>query len=520
MGPFLPFRLWLADTTSSERLTFSAVIVAVAVVLAWSLPRVASTANRSASNASAVAGAATDGVTASTTSSASLDGGAGTGPSFNAATGARAPVGAGVASPAASSGGGSVDGREASGSGTAPTSGLTASDRGVTPTSVKLGFTILNVAGAQQAGLATNLRTDLPQVIDALVDNVNRHGGVDGRSIVADKKGVDILDANDQRAKCLDFTQTDGVFALLDFADFLYPATRACVTVEHKTPLLSWEPGSAAEVAAASPFAISLAKDDNRRVEDWIAAAKANGFFGGPGFHRLGVLMDNCEPSVISDPQTGLRAQLRKAGLTSYSEYTMDCDATSQERQAPQGAVQFNEAGVTNVLLATSGAAAQAFLNSAQVQGFRPKYFFGDYWNLTSDYNASTYNADQANGMVGVSQYNHGNPLSVPAIKACSDVLVAHGLKPITNFAVDLEAIVQCDNVNLFVKTADAAGPSLTRVGLGRALPLVGALSPGMEHAAAFRAGNSTADGTVALIAYAKACMCWVQKTPFHPAYA
>src|SRR5439155_25899685 len=109
-------------------------------------------------------------------------------------------------------------------------------------------------------------RDDRTQVVDALVDNANKEGGVLGRKIIADKKYVDLLRADAQRQACLDFIDTDGVFAVFDSFSMLYSAAKACVTVEKKTPLISGNPGSADSVRKGAPYQISPQPDDNRKV--------------------------------------------------------------------------------------------------------------------------------------------------------------------------------------------------------------------------------------------------------------
>src|SRR5207247_10892491 len=89
---------------------------------------------------------------------------------------------------------------------------LRATDRGVTADSIKVGFSIISLGGLNLAGYASGTRDDMTAVVDALVDNANKEGGVLGRKIVADKKYIDLLRADAQRQGCLHFIDTDGGF--------------------------------------------------------------------------------------------------------------------------------------------------------------------------------------------------------------------------------------------------------------------------------------------------------------------
>ncbi|HZQ26790.1 MAG TPA: hypothetical protein VFA94_03725 [Acidimicrobiales bacterium] len=524
MTPYLQLRLWLREATAIERRMASFAMLALCALAVWALvpttihqhtlglgPAVGTGASPGGATGAGDAGAATGQVGGGDAAAGAASGSAASGASSGAAL-AQASRSAQVTTTVPGRVGGPASGQ-------AP---LTASDRGVTPDSIKVGFTILNLAGVSQAGIAEDLRTDTADVINALVDNANKHGGVLGRKIVADAKPVDIINTDDQQAKCLAFTETDKVFAVIDTIEYVFRAARTCFPIQHQTPLLTLLPGGSDEIRKAYPLQASLSKDDNRVMKDYVLSAKEAGFFDpAKGFKKLGLLDDDCDPAVINDPNDGLKAYLAKlAGITSVDEFTVGCAIDQQEREPPHAAVQHRLDGVTNVMFVTTHVALEPYMNTAQSQGYKPTYYASDYEGVTLDIASHALNADQADGMRAVSEYHSGDPLKVPEAQACSKILTDHGLPGITSYNHDFEALVLCEHLDLFVKAASLAGPNLTRAGFGMAVQGVGTVNGTVEDLAVFnQRGKITGGDAVSTVEWRRSCSCWAQVTPFRAAY-
>jgi hypothetical protein len=522
MTPYLQFRLWLREAASAERWTALAAGVIVVALIGWALVPARHHRAVSALAAGSAAGA-TPGTAAGTA--------AGTAPALADGSTAAAPGATGAGPSATGAGGGPSGGPAAltkgTGSGTSTSGGsssapvLTASDRGVTPTSVKVGFTILNLAGVSQAGIAANLRTDISDVIDAVVDHYNKAGGILGRTILPDKVSVDIINTDDQRAKCLQLTETDKVFAVVDTIEYVFRAARACFPVEHQTPLVTFIPGGSDEVAKAFPLQVSPGKDYSRVMKDYVMGAQAEGFFDpAKGFKKLGLLDDDCDPKVIDDPNDGLKAYLRQIGITSWSEFRVGCAIDEQEREPPQGAVQHRTDGVTNVMFVTTHLAIEPYMNAAQGQAWHPAYYLSDYEGVTADVASNKLPADQADRVHAVSQYYSGDPMKQATVVACNKILTDHGLAPITSYNHDFEAIDICENAELFVRAAIRAGPNLTRTGWGNAVQGIGDLAGTITNLGRFnKQGKITGGDTIATAEWRRECSCWARISDFRAAY-
>jgi ABC-type branched-subunit amino acid transport system substrate-binding protein len=519
MTPFLQFRLWLKESPIVERRAAVGAGLLAAALLAWAL--------------APVGGGTRDKTLAAGATAANvhtLDGG-------GAPVAATADTGAaGAASPAsgaaAVTGGvaNTTSGRSTSGAGS--TSGgaakivLRATDRGVTADSIKVGFSIISLGGLNLAGYASGTRDDMTAVVDALVDNANKEGGVLGRKIVADKKYVDLLRADAQRRACLDFVDTDGVFTILDSFAMLYSAAKSCVTTEKQTPLITGNPGSADSVRKGAPFQISPQNDDNRKVRDMVLGARDIGFFKpANGFKKLGLMTDNCEPYAMDGPG-GLKATLREIGFkdSDWSEFRSDCDLTSQERSGQPAVLQHSTAGVSHVLIATQGGFSGKYIDAANQQQYHPKYFAGDYLYTTVDGIADAFNPDQFDHTKGISVFRTGElsigrPLS-PLGQKCDKIMRDHGLPGVDgNFTKNFEMLMLCENLELFLHTARKAGPDLTRKLFGQTVQTMGDFAPAFEGSAKFSPGKFTGGDSVKYIEWHRECTCWKQISEFKPGY-
>ena len=417
-------------------------------------------------------------------------------------------------------------GARAPGGGASTIRPLRATDRGVTASSIKVGFATAGFAGALEAGLVTDMRTDVTAAIDAFVDHANDRGGVLGRRIEAVKVSPDLASQDDQRQKCLELTETEKVFAVVDSFAFWLETATACITAEHQTLLLSGSPGSADNVRLGFPYGVSVYKDNNRKMKDLVAAAEAAGFFDpARGFEKLGIFAD-CSPSMLDAPADGLHAHLEAVGVTEWSEFRVACDGDTGGGQ--EAVLQFTQDGVTHVLLISRPPPVKDFVQAAGSSLFYPEYFAGDYLNIILGGLVEDFDPIGFDGALGVTQTHAGEgaigkPLP-PLAQTCSDILVEHGLPPISSappddLGDDLEILELCESFFLFLQVATAAGPELTRTAWIDALPTIGEFRGASTDLSRFdRPGKTTGGETMKLVQWHRDCRCWKQLTDFGPA--
>jgi hypothetical protein len=512
VGPYLQLRRWLADGTSTEHRAGAVSILAVVALLAWALFPLSNTSTDRTVGAVAGAASATgDGVSGPEAAAAAAD--------------AVGSPGAAVATQAGGPTGPSSRPTRAGGAGASPTGtvsrALTASDRGVTPSSIKVGFTVMDLANLGATGnTAVGIRNDTPKVIQALVDDANARGGVLGRKIQPVVKSVDLLSASDQQAKCLEFTRDDQVFAVVDTYTFLLPESAACVTQQNKTPLITAFPGTDAEIAAANPYLISLRKSETRVMHDLAYGAAAAGFFDkSKGFVKLGLVTHGCRRDHIDGPN-GLKRWLREVGVTTWSEFKVGCGDNDEQAMGPAAVLQHRQDGVSHVMLVVTETGIDRYTATAASQQWHPKYFQSDYFNATLDANSGDYDPDGYDGTLAYTELNRGNPAELAPVQECSRRLKAAGLPEAKTWIADVEALTYCEHFELFLRAATAAGPDLTRIGFGRAVSTVGELRGTMTNYSRFDTpGKLTGGDAVALAQWRRDCKCWVRVGDFRPAW-
>lgn len=411
----------------------------------------------------------------------------------------------------------------------------TASDVGVTPTTIKVGFSQLSFATSKQAGLAPDVRSDTKKVIEAYVDAINTQGpaalglpgtspGVLGRKLVADIKKVDPLDPSDMQAKCLQFTETDKVFAVLDVTALAI--VRQCITTQHHTPFITSTAFDAKSQLAGYPYDITIGQNANRIMKNLVRSAKDAGLFDtAKGFKKLGILEQGDES--IFHGSDGLLSFLKEAEVPSsaITEFAMSGDAAQQNAQIKQAVLKFKQEGVNLVLpLAWYGAVA-TFLADAEAQQWRPQYYASDYLNITHDVSAKTFIPDQWDRTRAATEMTSGElnagQSPNPAADHCSKILVAHKLPALKNYDdTDVEAAALCDALKVFVAAMEKQGTNPTRADLAPALGTVGALSLATRDKSVYdRAKKVSGGDTLSTIEWRRDCACWHQVAPPRPAY-
>lgn len=531
MTSMVQFRLWLREASAAERAATAIATTLVVCLVAWALGPAPTERTERVSDAGAPVpigsdSGAADGVAINEGGgSGSVDsGGVGTTNSSRPASDRGDLPGSLLAGDATPTDSGATQGA-------GPATPLRATDRGVTADSIKVGFTVIDFSGAETLGITPNLRSDSSRAIDALVDYANKRGGVLGRRIQPVKVEVNPRPGDHQTQGCVEFTETHGVFAVVDSFAFPMETSAACITAVHKTLLLNGIPGSSENVRRNFPYHVSVKKDDNRKMKDLATAAKVSGFFDpDKGFRKLGIFGEECvaSASVFDSPTEGLKAYLRAAGVKEWSDFRGDCDPTGAQRAGAQAVVQFKNDGVSHVLLAARPPVVDGYLRAANQADYYPEYFAGDYVNLALGGFTDRYEPKGFDGAMGVTmtyagQGAMGQPLP-HLTQTCSTILTDHGLEPVSaapprDIGDDLEVLELCENFLLFLQVATEAGPNLTRASWAIALPRTGDFRAATVDLARFdRSGKMTGGDTTKLIQWHRSCSCWKGLTDFEPA--
>ena len=389
------------------------------------------------------------GVPATTTQPAAAPGGTGTAPAPAAASGP--PAGGADAPPAAGAGGRG-----------AGTPARAEGPRDTTP--IRLGFIVLKNGDAFVAGMGTEVSFgNGRRHVEAVVDDLNERGGVDGRKVEPfyaeyDAAAVD-TEAN-YVAACTKLAEDDKVVAILTPINVL-DSVVACAA-KYRTPLLnaSFDPGDDHAYAKFGDyfFSPSLLSLDNG-VRLMLQTLRRRGELGADT--KVGIMYRTKSPHYKRVVDRVYVPLLESWGipyeLAGIRDYSQDVNAAQ---------LRFATSDVNLVMfMAPNGINQLLFMQSAEQQGYRPRYFTTDT-DSTRFVSANVPRA-QARNIAGVGTL----PLSnVPADQyppspqeaACLELIRERSGENTANRVSSLTATLYCELVYAFAAVAERVSGPLT----------------------------------------------------------
>ena len=512
MPAFLRLRLWLRYGQQRERaLVGAATALAVALLCLAVVPMLDGTEEPTGPS---VAVAGVPGTTAPSTpgsTPAQESGGATVGSAPEASGGATGP--------AATADGGPAVAAAATSGGEDRCGTRTASAPGITTSEVRIDVSLVSLAGP--VGNSTvGVRPDLHEMVDALVADINRTGGIAcGRKLVAKKYDVNPIDANDQQAKCLDMVQ-DKPFLVLDQAGYVRPQARACF-VQNKLPFQLSTAGTSAEVKRSYPYLFGISATAEKQVRDGILGLAERGFFQAPAFKKLGLYLEACVPEVNAE----IDAALAKVGVkpNQVSKFTLGCNIIASPSEISQGVLQHKGEDASHVFLASSILNNQNYTKIAAQQLYRPVYGASDFGDNTAAPVARQWDPS-FDGAVIPSSTRSGDlnsGIRTEEAAACDKVLRAAGLRGIETEAPDATALAMCDSFSFFRRIIDAAGANPTRQSFIEAVTGIGLFKTSSRGDGVFdRPGKVTGGDFHRPLRWENACGCFKAVVPeFRPGF-
>lgn len=541
MTPGMQFRYWLRSASRGQVGATLAVLAAVLLLLGTSVSRDTTSGSQDAlgvfdpgtgtvgdGGTGGVVGGSTGGLPGGTGTTGVLPGGS-TGSTLGGSTGSSfGTTGGGTATSGGATSGGAVGGGT-SGGGSSTTGGRPAfdvsrsTDRGVnncdgSKPCVKLGILLAKIGGLDQSGFALNVRGDLKQIMQALIADQNKRGGINGRPIVPVFRDTDPIDENDQNQACTQMADDEKVFGVLDTQSFIFAGPQKCLTVTKRTPYVHGYAESEAFMDAGRGMDVSQTRSLDRIAVEWADEMGKLGFL--KGGEKVGVLQDNCEPSYSVVTKI-LIPGIKKLGVASVKSYESDCAAAYAQSQPPALQQQMCVDGVTHVVLATSFVAAQTFLQSADGSpcGSGPnryKYMASDYSLLAGDLFTRNFSKSQFDGSLAITNFYTGIAKGSARQAYCSKVIQAAGLPGLSNTYSNADANAMCDYFEIFVRAAIKAGPNLTREGWAQAVQTLGAYEGAYSPLSEFKPGKTSGGELVHAMIWRADCTCYRQSGPLH----
>ena len=552
MTPFQQVRLWARRAPAGERVTAAVGAALVLAVLCWLLvpahQRGAVAVGTGGGPAAGTAGPGTGGpdpggqagagvATAEGNQTGGGSGGAAaagsksTGASGSGPAAGSGPVsgsGTSVGSGPVSSGSGSATaGPSASGpqagAGTAGCKSPPGSDQGVTPTEIKIAIIVLNIVGpAANSSFGMEPPSGQQATYQAAVDAVNASGGVACRKLVPVYFTADPVDTSNLQQTCIDVIQSQPFFVIDYGAYYTYPSIATCYPQAH-IPFYSSALLPIAEEQHFYPYLFGKASAEMLYRDTVLALAQRGFFAAANGFHKLGVIYEDCTPQLYGE----VSGYLAKAGIGSSQivSYDVGCPTGfTSPNVLEQAILKFKTSGVTNMTeIADEGDFAN-FTTIAQQQGFRPKYGLPDdgvvpiatgtqkpdYQNIA---NAIAITADR------FGEENTPGIRPNPATVECGSIMTAHGL-PTPYRSPDATSGQACDNLWMLRAAIDHA-PSLQRSEIAAGLAAAGSVDYSYAYGPnRFGPGVTVGGEAWRVDQFMPSCNCWqVVDQTFHPPF-
>ncbi len=406
------------------------------------------------------AGGATGGTAGGTT--------AGTGGRGSAGTGAAGGTGGGVGS----------------------TGGSGGNAQGITPTQVYVGFIYDKNAGAvnQAAGIGAISSGNARANTNAIVNDINAHGGLGGRKLVpvwgnVDSESTQTLDQQ-YAALCQTFTQDNPrVFAVDEAGNDSY---KACLTKAGVLMLSSDLPTIGAQELRQWPGLIEQGYPNLDRLASYFLTPLVNRKYFTPwdslngkpaatGAVKVGILTYD-SPVFRRTVDTILVPGLKQLGydavVARIAPLTRAADVSSEAAAVKSAQLTFASNGVTHVIMFESnGGLSTLFMPTARSQSYYPRYGVNSASAAEALIESGAVDPKQYNGAVGVgwlpnvdlpSNLNPDNgPYSNANRRHCIAVMKANGIT-FTSGNAELIALNACAGLYLLKTVLDLRPARIT----------------------------------------------------------
>jgi ABC-type branched-subunit amino acid transport system substrate-binding protein len=330
---------------------------------------------------------------------------------------------------------------------------------GVTKDEIKVGITYVDLDAVRSV---TNIdHGDYEKTYNAVIDDLNRRGGVNGRELVPVFAKINPLGTVPAQEACVKLTEDEKVFAAMGF--FLNDAP-LCFVDQHDTPVLGGTTTPQYLSRAKAPwFTPEAGAEVASRVIDTLATS---GALKG----KLGIVtLAADEQSLLHDVVLpALKRNKIKGTSAILDASTTDTVAVTQ--QAGTFAERFKSDGVKTVLLV--GNSPSAFMNALSKTDYRPRLVA----TSINPFQAAAINpATDPSELKGAVSASVGTKFDDPSLQKCfrvveqvtSDKVVENAPAGEPDYRASAEAA--CRYVALFATLAGAAGKNLTVQSFGQA---------------------------------------------------
>jgi ABC-type branched-subunit amino acid transport system substrate-binding protein len=331
---------------------------------------------------------------------------------------------------------------------------------GVSQGEIKIGITYPDL-DAIRSVTNTN-HGDYEKSYQAVIDNLNRQGGINGRKVVPVFAKINPLGDVPAQEACVKLTEDEKVFVAMSFFNADAPL---CFVQSHATPILGGQTTPKNLSVAKAPW-VTLESGADLGARQIDALAKAGALKG-----KLGIVaIADEEQSQLKDVVEPALKQHKLSGETAIID-APSSDPVANVQQATTIMERFKSDGVKTVLLV--GGAVTAVVNALSKSDYRPRLVANNARNLAST--ASNPSTDPSVVKTAISA-DSGFIFSDPALKQCfATIEKKTGNKIVENVPQGqpqyrVSAQTACEYIGLFATLAKAAGKNLTTDSFGKAI--------------------------------------------------
>ena len=401
---------------------------------------------------------------------------------------------------------------------------------GVTSDKIYLGIVYLDAGAANQALAGQTIESDARKAYDAMIEEVNKAGGLGGREVVPiyHKYDADSSEtiAQQAQAACARFTQDNKVYAILAF-DNGAGVIQECVERAGAVQPVHYNGGSLPEDFRKYPHYVEITGMNALRVGPvTVTGLKREGYFD-KGF-KLGIVTWD-DAGYKKSVDEGYIPALAKQGIELSTEpayisppQTYD-DLAAMSADINNAILRFQSQGITHVIIAAgpSGLCGFACMETvwfrrAESQNYRPRYGLNDNNLPTGAYDQGLYPAEQLRDAVAVGwadlnkASDEGTRVN-QARESCFDLMRKKGV-PMGNVNQENDARQACDELRFLQLIVNVKLDGVPRVN-DQFIAAVNTLGTSFPSTAAYGTHFSAAqhDGIAAArnLKFLASCDCW-----------
>jgi hypothetical protein len=392
--------------------------------------------------------------------------------------------------------------------GAAPAGASSPADQGVTAHTISVGEPYVDFAALKSLGVTID-DGSFPDAYNAVVANINAHGGINGRKIVLHLVEMNPAVPASAASSCTQLTEDDKAFIAVG------PVFPDCYQQTHDTPVIAGSLPGALPASAAPDFA--LIPPDAAFDPLQLAAFNRRGVFKGKKVAIFyGANSDAPEVTVV-------QKELKKLGVNvvlTAEDSAVATDAVASDQEVASIAQRFQSAGVKVVVgVGGSGSTTWPRASLDNQTTYKPTYVATSESSLIS-YVQSTKGGNPYldNVVAATSEPNAYQQWKDPAIRQCAAVVhkaypsdtITPPVDPTssqfaaTSTDTTYQSVIEaCQYLSLFDKIATAAGKNLTVASFTKAgYKLKNVTIPGMGGPISFGPGQPYAIGPVTVVSY------------------